>query len=110
MSYNKFLTPPPINNEKSLYVNVSYNFHNVLQINEDKNFIKLMHTLHKSWYNSFLTYRNLKKDTDNLVFKDDKEMLWTPWIQTINMEAKDKCKQTEKTEIFKVIPNKESVF
>ena len=109
IGYNKFLTPPAVKNEKSLYVDVSYDIHNVIQINEDKNYIKLMYSLHKTWYNSFLTYRNLKKDKENYVFQDDKDMIWTPSIETINMEARDKCKQTEKSEIFKVIPNKETV-
>ena len=93
-----------------MYVDVSYDINNVIQINEDKNYIKLMYSLHKSWYNSFLTYRNLKKDQENYVFQDDKDMIWTPSIETINMEARDKCKQTEKSEIFKVIPNKETVY
>ena len=65
-----------------------------------------MLSVKKKWYNSFLTYRNLKKDKDNYVFEDDKKLIWTPYMQTINMEALDKCKQTEKPEIFKVIPNK----
>ena len=65
-----------------------------------------MLSVKKKWYNSFLTYRNLKKDKDNYVFEDDKELIWIPFMQTINMEAQDKCKQTEKPEIFKVIPNK----
>ena len=65
-----------------------------------------MLSVKKKWYNSFLTYRNLKKDKDNYVFEDDKKLSWTPYMQTINMEALDKCKQTEKPEIFKVIPNK----
>ena len=105
VGYNKLLIPPPLPGDKTLEVTVSYNILNVLFINEEENFIKLMYNLKKSWYNSFLTYQNLKSDQDNLISPDDKDMMWKPWLENINMENREKCKQSERNEIFKVIPN-----
>ena len=105
VGYNKLLTPPPLKGDKTLEVTASYNIFNVLLINEEENYIRFMYNLKKSWYNSFLTYQNLKFDQDNLISPDDKEMMWKPWFENINMEDRDKCRQAEQSEIIKVIPN-----
>ena len=88
-----------------MYVDVSYTIEKVLYINEDENFIKFVYNLKKSWYNSFLTFQNLKQGQDNFIFFDEKDIMWKPWLENINMENRNKCKQTEKTELLVVEPN-----
>ena len=79
-------------------------------INENENFIKFSYTLEKKWYNSDLTYQNLRQDKENQIFSEDKTMMWLPWFENINMENREKCKQTEKSDVLKIIPNKNFSF
>ena len=64
----------------------------------------------KDWYNSFLTFQNLKNDSVNIIFEDDKKMIWTPWIVSKNMENEDKEVRADGEEIYKVVPNKDFHF
>ena len=73
VGYNKFLTPAPVGIDENLIVSITINFRKVLLINENENFIKIWASLEKMWYNSQLTYQNLKKEKDNQVYKDDKK-------------------------------------
>lgn len=106
VGYNKFLIPPPLPGDETLEVGASYNILNVLVINEEENSIKFMFNIKRFWYNSFLTYQNLKRSKDNIIFPDEKDEIWKPVFQHINMEHRGKCKQTEHPEIVKVIPNR----
>ena len=36
--------------------------------------------------------------------------MWLPWFENINMENREKCKQTEKSDVLKIIPNKNFSF
>ena len=110
MGYNKFLTPPPLKGQQYLYVNVSYDFRNILYIDEEENFIRITLNVQKDWYNSFLTFQNLKRDSVNLIFEDDKNMIWTPWIVCKNLENKDKEVRADSEEIFKVVPNEDFYY
>ena len=110
VGYNKFLTPPPLKGQQYLYINVSYDFRNILYIDEEENFIRITLNVQKDWYNSFLTFQNLKRDSVNLIFEDDKNMIWTPWIVCKNLENKDKEVRADSEEIFKVVPNEDFYY
>ena len=105
VGYNKFLTPAPVGIDENLIVSITINFRKVLLINENENFIKIWASLEKMWYNSQLTYQNLKKEKDNQVYKDDIEMMFDPWIELVNKEDDGKCKKTKRHTTFKIIPN-----
>ena len=102
IGYNKFLVPPPLEMNQQLRINISYDFKMILYIDEEENFMRVNFNLQKEWYNSFLTFQNLKQHSDNLIFSDDRDMIWIPWITTINLENKGKCKQTEEIEKLKI--------
>ena len=104
--YNKFQVPPPLEGESSLKVKASYSINKVLYINEDENYVKFNYHIKKEWYNSYLTYQNLKRNSQNLIFNDEKEKIWKPWLESINMEDVEKCKQTDKEEKFQIVFNK----
>ena len=36
--------------------------------------------------------------------------MWLPWFENINMENREKCKQTEKSDVLRIIPNKNFSF
>ena len=72
--------------------------------------MRITHSVQKDWYDSLLTYQNLKKDKVNLISQDDKNMIWNPWITYKNVENADKIKSTGEAEKFKVVPNEEFLF
>ena len=110
IGYNKLLTPPPLPGDKYLHVNVSLDFRQILYIDEEESFLRITHSVQKNWYDSLLTYQNLKKDKVNLISQDDKNMIWNPWITYKNVENADKTKITGEAEKFKVVPNEEFLF
>ena len=110
IGYNKFLVPPPLKTNNQLRLNISYDFKMILYIDEEQNFMRVNFNLQKEWYNSFLTFQNLKQLTDNLIYSDDRNMIWIPWIETINLEHEKKCKKTEEAEKLKIVRNGNQSF
>ena len=110
IGYNKLLTPPPLPGDQYLHVNLSLDFRQILYIDEEESFLRITHSVQKNWYDSLLTYQNLKKDKVNLISQDDKNMIWNPWITYKNVENADKIKRTGEAEKFKVVTNEEFLF
>lgn len=96
-----------LGNDNILYVNVSYDFRTIIYINEKENFMRVTFNCQKEWYNSFLQFQNLKNNSENLIFEDDKNNMWNPTMYSINIESQSKCQRTEEIEISKIVPNKE---
>ena len=65
---------------QNLYVHVSIDFKNILYIDEDENFMRITYQFQKAWFDSSLTFQNLKRDVMNLIFEEDKDLIWLPWI------------------------------
>ena len=61
VGYNKLLAPPPLPGNKYIHVNISLNFRKILYIDEVENFIRITLLQKKEWYDSLLTYQNLKR-------------------------------------------------
>ena len=93
-----------------MYINVSYDFKDILYIDEVEDFIRVTYTIQKEWYNSLLTFQNLKETSENLIYQDDKDIIWTPWIDANNVESLDKEKRANSKEIYKVVPNEDFNF
>ena len=108
IGYNKLLTPPPLQGDQFFYVNVSLDFKHILYIHEEKHYIRIAYSIQKDWYDSFLTFQNLKEDKANPISQDDKNMIWWPWLTIKNVV--DTSKRTDETEILKVVPNQEFHF
>ena len=106
IGYNKLLNPPPLPGDEYFYINVSLDYREILYIDEEEGFVRITHSLQKDWYDSLLTYQNLKKHQPNLISEADKNLIWTPWVTFKNIENKDKTKRTDEPEVFKVVPNK----
>ena len=110
MGYNRLLPPLPLPGEQYFFFNVSYDFRQILYIDEEKNFIRITYNLQKDWYDTSLTFQNLKRDKLNLIPKDVRDMIYKPWITSLNVENRKKEKRTLEEEIYKVVPNKEFVY
>ena len=111
VGYNKLLTPPPLPGDKYLFVNVSYNFRNILYIDEDENFIRITYELTSEWYDSSLTFQNLKINTGNIITQEDMDMIWEPYIIMKNKEnMKKEIRTDKKHEKFQVVPNEDFNF
>ena len=96
--------------DQYLYVNVSYDIRHILYIDEVENYMRINYNIQKDWHDSLLTFQNLKKDTVNLIFQEDKDMIWFPWLVSTNMENNEKEKRANDDEIFKVVPNDDIHF
>ena len=105
VGYNKFLVPTPAH-QHQLDVNISFNIEKVLYIDEVENFIRMTLILQKLWFNEHLTYQNLKKNSNNFIFKDDKESIWIPYVEFNSIENINKCERTERMEFLKIVPNR----
>ena len=54
--------------EMFLYINVSYNIKNIVYIDEDKKFMRIIYNLQKNWFDTLLTFQNLNKHRVNTIF------------------------------------------
>ena len=93
IGYNKFLVPPPLRTDERLAVNLSINIEKIT-IDEVKGFIRTKFTLNIHWFDSRLTYQNLKRNTQNSMYSEDKDFIWKPWIQFENIENLGKVQKT----------------
>ena len=110
VGYNKLLTPPPLPQDNYLYVNVSLNFKNILYIDEYENIMRISYELKRDWYDSLLTFQNLKRNTKNMITQEDKNAIWTPYIMFKNKESAEKEKIADEFELFQIVPNEKFHF
>ena len=76
-----------------------------------KPFIRITYELKKDWFDSYLTYQNLKFETKNQITQEDKNVIWTPFLTIINKESAEKDRIADKLdEIFQVVPNQNFHF
>ena len=108
--FSKFLIPPPIGNDKQLFINVSFNIREIVYINEEQQYIRTKKEVFKEWFNSYLTFQNLKQNATNLINSDDRNLMWFPSFSDVNVEDKKKCVQTKEVELLKVVPHKDFKF
>ena len=73
-------------------------------IDEEKKYLRSKRSNTKEWFNSYLTFQNLKKDSINQIHPDDEKNMWLAVYDEINTKDKSSCTLTEDTPIFKVIP------
>ena len=110
LGYNKFLVPPPLEKDEKLKLNLTLNIKEILEINEIKNVIQTKFRYQRRWYDSQLTYQNLKKHGDNKVSPSDQETIWRPWMIYPNTADKNQVTKTETPNILSIIPNSDFVF
>ena len=82
----------------------------ILYIDEIEKFMRLSYLLKKQWFNSFITFQNLKENKTNFLFPQEKGNVWIPYISVKNMENRDKCTQTDFADFISIQPDKEFEF
>ena len=82
----------------------------ILYIDEKEKFMRLSYLLKKQWFNSFITFQNLRMNHTNFIFPHEKENLWIPYISVKNMENKDKCTEADFKGFISILPNKDFNF
>ena len=45
------------------------------------------------------------KNRDNFVFPEDKDSVWLPWLEELNVESGESCKRSPTVEVIAVHPN-----
>ena len=110
IGYNKYLIPPPLQNENHTFIDFIANVRETIYIDEIQKIMRLKKQNTRFWYNSYLTFQNLKSDSKNLIQLNDKEKMWWPAFELINSESIEKCKRTEEREIFTASPTQNYVL
>ena len=110
IGYNKYLIPPPQKNEKLTYIDFKTRIIETIFIDEDQKFMRLKQENTRFWYNSYLTFQNLKNNTVNEIQINDHDNFWKPNFALRNSENLDKCQRTEERGIFLATPTQSYVL
>ena len=103
LGFHKSLTPPPEDGERNLVINVSVTIHNILDIDEvDGEFVTKI-TIQRDWFDSRLTYRNVKEDfLLNVLYPETRAALWRPTAVFHNIASEEKYKKSDLAELWSV--------
>ena len=106
IGYNKYLIPPPLQNEDFTFIDLIANVRETIYIDEDKKIMRLKKQNTRFWYNSYLTFQNLKNTTINMIQMNDRDNIWKPVFALRNTENLGKCQRTEESEMFIATPTR----
>lgn len=76
-------------------------------IDEVKGFVRTKFTLKRNWFDSQLTFQNLKKYSNTSLDPEDTDNIWKPWIQLENIKYYGKIQKTDQHDDNSIIPNSE---
>ena len=108
IGYNKFLVPQ--SNNKQLILKFSIDIQEIIEINEMKNYIQTKHKYYLTWFDSDLSYNNLKEHGNNQMFRFFMDQIWKPFITLENIANKDKVLGTDTLKEIRLIPNSNLSF
>ena len=106
--YDKFLVPPPADNEKEVKVSYAFNIKDIIEINEKDGFLRCKLIFKRRWFDRRIIFENLQ--ATNIINPDDKDLLWRPKTIFNNMEDRDKKAKTDRTEEWFIRSNPNSSF
>ena len=106
--YDKFLVPPPADNEKEVKVSYAFNIKDIIEINEKDGFLRCKLIFKRRWFDRRITFENLQ--ATNIINPDDKDLLWRPKTIFNNMEDRDKKAKTDRTEEWLIRSNPNTSF
>ena len=104
----KHLVPPPKDDkgESKLNLTLSATIDEIIKINEFEGFFRFKTTLSRVWYNTQLTFLNLKNDsTKNVLSSEEKDLMWIPWTVFDNIESIKDYLRTDANDILTIEAN-----
>ena len=104
VGYNKYLVPPPLGEDEKLMVNLSIKIEKIT-IDEESQVLQTKFTVNTVWFDSQVTYQNLKKHRKNSMYPEDKEFIWKPWLLFENIENIGKVQKTGQLDDVQIVPN-----
>ena len=110
IGYNKYLIPPPLQNEDFTFIDLIANVRETIYIDEDKKIMRLKKQNTRFWYNSYLTFQNLKNHTLNVIQINDRDNIWKPNFVGRNSENIEKSIRTDEADIFIATPTQNFVL
>lgn len=91
IGYNKDLIPLPLQNESYTFIDYTTTIRETIYIDESKKIMRLKKENVKEWFNSYLTFQNLKENSINIIHANDRENMWKPYYASVNTENELKC-------------------
>ena len=82
--HNKNLVPPPLDNEENFIVDVVMDVTRILFIDEIEKFMRFSYFFQKQWYNSYITFQNLKRTKWTIPSPPKKHVLKNSLFSEIN--------------------------
>ena len=103
IGYNKYLVPPALDSGKLVF-NMSINIEKIIKIDEVEGFFRTKFDIIRYWFDSQLTYQNLKETYDeNVISPEDLETIWKPWSIFENIENNEKYTKTDKEDKITIL-------
>ncbi|XP_023345924.1 uncharacterized protein LOC111714922 isoform X2 [Eurytemora carolleeae] len=88
-SYQKYISPQPQGNSSKIVIKVSADIMDILDIDEKSSIFQIQFYLHFSWYDSRLTFFDLRNDSGlNTLSIEEKGLIWIPVLVFDNTENK----------------------
>ena len=100
-SYQKHISPPGHDGSDKLEIKVSIDLVSIVNIDEVASIFQVQFTLHLSWYDSRLTFDNLKNNTWlNTLSPREKDSIWFPELFFLNTEHRPSVMTDNRTAIM----------
>ena len=104
-TYNKAMTPPPLENNTKVGVELSVILQAILNLDEIGGIMYIKYVLQSKWTDPGLTFHNLKRDgNQNLLTESEWSRIWVPRVIFDNTEAAEESIM-DKGAIIRVLAN-----
>ena len=109
-SYNKAISPPPLEGEKKVRVGLSVALEAILLLDELQEIMYVKYGLIVKWSDPGLSFHNLKKDANqNILTENEQTDIWIPKITFKSTKATERSIM-DKNSIVRVLANENFTF
>ena len=104
--YLQHLLPPPLEYQNTTVLNFSLVIEEIFEIDEVGGKLRVKTLLLRSWFETRLLYRNLKKEIEkNELNNIEKDSMWISWTVLENIESLNSYNRTSHFKVVNVVPN-----
>ena len=109
-SYNKAISPPPLEGQAKVVVELSLDLEAILMLDELAEMMYVKYALIAHWSDPVLIFHNLKRDGNKNILTDGEKMgIWIPKIIFKNTKATE-TSIIDKNSIIRVLPGENFTF